>query len=132
MKLTALYASVHALIFVGLSVRAILLRTKFKVTLGDGGQVVLQRAQRVQGNFAEYVPFSLLLTLLVESSGAPGLVVHGLGLCLLVGRVIHAYGLSQVREHLALRTVGMVLTFITIASAALLLILKYGFAFSLV
>jgi uncharacterized membrane protein YecN with MAPEG domain len=46
MKLTAIYASVLALIFLGLSLRTVYLRTHYKVTLGAGGQEVLERAQR--------------------------------------------------------------------------------------
>jgi hypothetical protein len=37
--------------------------------------------------------------------------VHAAGLALLVGRIIHAYGLSQTPHNMTLRVGGMVLTF---------------------
>jgi hypothetical protein len=49
-------------------------------------------------------------------------LVHGLGLVLLVGRAVHAYGVSQEKENYRLRTVGMGLTFGAIIIAALRLI----------
>jgi uncharacterized protein len=126
-KLTALYASVLALIFVGLCLRVVAMRTKLKVTIGDGGHEQLRRAVRVQSNFAEYVPFALLLIYFVETTTLPALVVHGLAMCLLVGRMVHAYGLSQVKENLMLRLVGMILTFTSLIAAALILIVKHAF-----
>jgi uncharacterized protein len=131
MKLTALYASVLALLFMGLSLRIIVLRTQLKVSIGDGGHERLQRAQRAHANCSEYVPFALLLIFLVESSGTSAWLVHSLASCLLLGRVIHAYGLSQLHERLVLRLIGMVLTITCIVGAALLLLLKYTFEVSL-
>jgi uncharacterized protein len=127
MKLTALYASILALIFVGLCLRVVAMRAQLKVAIGDGGDLALRRAARVQGNFAEYVPFALLLIFFVETSALPALVVHGLAICLLVGRVVHAYGLSHMKENLALRLVGMILTFTSLIGAALTLINKHAF-----
>jgi uncharacterized protein len=127
MKLTAIYASVLAVLFLVLALRIIILRTRFKVTIGDGGQEVLERAQRAHANCAEYVPLALLLIFFVESSGANLWLVHALASCLLVGRVIHAYGLSQLNEQLVLRLIGMILTMTSISGAALLLLLKHAF-----
>ena len=48
--------------------------------------------------------------------------MHALGTGLLVGRLSHAYGVSQQRENFAFRITGMTLTFtVLIASAAHLL-----------
>ena len=111
MRITALYAGALALLFVLLSVRVIAVRQKARVALGDGGDALLARRIRVQANFAEYVPLALILVGLCESLAAPGLLVHGLGLALLLGRASHAWGMSQAEEVLAFRSVGMVLTF---------------------
>ncbi len=48
----------------------------------------------MHGNFAEYVPFALVLLALAELSGAHWAGVHALGLSLLAGRLLHAYGIS--------------------------------------
>ncbi len=67
----------------------------------------------------------------METSALPALVVHGLAIFLLVGRVVHACGLSQVKENLTLRLIGMILIFTCLIGAALILILKYAFDGSL-
>jgi len=59
--ITALYAGVLGILLVVISARVSVLRGKFKVMFGDGGQDALMRAIRAQGNFTEYVPLALLL-----------------------------------------------------------------------
>lgn len=118
MPITAVYASLLALLFVALCARVIKLRRRFQVALGDGGEPELLRAIRAQGNFAEYVPLALLLIALAESAGAAGLWVHLLGLLLLLGRGLHAWGVSAVREDLRLRIVGMLATFVALVGGA--------------
>ena len=47
MVVTPLYAALLGLIFVGLSVRTIRLRRRYRVGVGDGNHAELQRAARV-------------------------------------------------------------------------------------
>jgi len=78
------------------------------------------RAVRVHSNFAEYVPFALLLLYFVETSGASPVVIHGL--CLLIGRLSHAFGVSRDNEQFQYRVAGMALTFtVFLVSSAYLL-----------
>jgi uncharacterized membrane protein YecN with MAPEG domain len=49
-------------------------------------------------------------------------LLHGLGLLLLVGRLSHAYGVSQERENFRFRVSGMMATFATLTVAALYLL----------
>jgi len=58
-----------------ISARVSVLRAKFKVMFGDGGQEPLMRAIRAQGNFTEYVPLALLLIIMVEWAGTKPWVV---------------------------------------------------------
>jgi uncharacterized membrane protein YecN with MAPEG domain len=74
----------------------------------------------VHANFAEYVPLALILLVLAELTGAAGLTLHALGLALLIGRVLHAYGVSQAEEDYRFRVAGMALTFVALISGALL------------
>jgi len=126
MDITPLYASVLAILFVALSVRTLRMRHRLKIAVGDAGNQALLRAIRVHSNFAEYVPLSLLLISFVEMSGASALLVHFLGLCLLVGRAVHAYGVSQLNETYAFRVAGMAMTFTTLMGASGYLILSYA------
>lgn len=118
MPTVALYAALFAVMLIALAARVILLREQHQVALGVGGHRALERAVRVHGNFTEYVPFALLLFWMVEASGASAPWIHGLCATLLLGRLVHAYGVSQTRETLALRVVGMVLTFTALLVAA--------------
>lgn len=112
MMITGLYAGLLTILIVVLSVRTLILRNQFKVALGFGGHPKLQRAIRVHANACEYVPLCLMLMLLIEfQSSDNSLLLHGLGLVLLSGRLLHAIGVSQVNEDLRFRVVGMVCTF---------------------
>lgn len=120
MPVTALYASFLGLLFIVLSARVILLRREARVALGDGGNGDLLRRMRVQGNFAEYVPIALVLLGLAESLRTPDWLLHIVGLTLLAGRLIHAYGVSQTPEIFRLRVAGMSATLTAIAVGAVL------------
>jgi uncharacterized membrane protein YecN with MAPEG domain len=62
--------------------------------LGSGGKEELERAIRAQGNFAEYVPFGIILLAALELNGAPWWLVAIPGLTLIIGRLIHAQGIT--------------------------------------
>lgn len=118
MPITALYAGLLAPLLVLLSIRVIRQRRGAKIAVGDGGDMILLRGMRVQANFAEYVPFALLLMALAESLQTRAWLLHVLGLVLLVGRLSHAYGVSQKQESFGFRVSGMVATFTVIGFAA--------------
>lgn len=118
MPIAALYAGLLTLLLLYLSVRVIGVRQAGKVEIGDGGDRQLLRRIRVHANFVEYTPYALILIGLLESLKAPGLMLHILGTTLLVGRVLHAYALSQTPHILPVRVLGMALTFGVLAVAA--------------
>ena len=99
------YAAVLALIYIVLSARVIQARRSAKVAIGTRGNVHLERKMRVHANFAEYVPFALLLVTFIEMQGRPPWLIHLLCLAL-VG---------------ALRMAGMATTFTLLSVMALLL-----------
>lgn len=120
--LPAIYASILALMFVGLSIRTLGMRRRLRIAIGDAGNPGMLRAMRVHSNFAEYVPLGLLLLLLAAGSGADPMLVHFLGLTLLAGRISHAYGVSQSRENFRFRVSGMALTFTSLITSSLYLL----------
>ncbi len=118
-----LYAAIFAIVFVGLSMRVANTRRVMGVALGTGANAVLERRVRVQGNFAEYVPFALILLTFVEVKGSANWLVHVLCLALLAARLAHAYGVAQEPETIPIRASAMVATFaVFIIAAAILLI----------
>ena len=120
--ITSIYAALLAFIYILLSVRIIRVRHRTKVAFGANGDPDLDRRIRVHANFAEYVPFALLLLAFVEMGEAADWVVHVLGLTLLAGRAAHAYGVSQAREDFRFRVTGTAMSFTMILLAALYLL----------
>ncbi|CAA9532110.1 MAG: hypothetical protein AVDCRST_MAG91-3057 [uncultured Sphingomonadaceae bacterium] len=119
---TSFYAALLALLFVLLSMRVIRVRHRTKVAFGTADDPELERRTRVHANFAEYVPFALLLIALVELGGAADWAVHALGLTLLAGRAAHAYGVSRARENFRFRIAGMAMSFTVLLASALYLL----------
>ncbi len=118
------YAAVLAFMYIMLSVRVIQARRSTRVPIGTGGGVRLERKIRVHANFAEYVPFALLLATFTEMQGRPAWLIHLLCLTLVTARVVHAYGLSQEHENIGLRVAGMAMTFAVLAVTALSLLTR--------
>jgi uncharacterized membrane protein YecN with MAPEG domain len=115
--ITPLYAAVAALMPISLSVRVIGMRRRRRVSIGDGEDEILARRIRAQGNFIEYVPMALVLLLLLELGGASAWLLHGLGIALLVGRLVHAWSLAA--HNGTGRIIGMGLTFGVLVVAAI-------------
>ncbi|MEM9263136.1 MAG: MAPEG family protein [Pseudomonadota bacterium] len=119
-SVSPIYAAVLAIILVVLSIRVISVRREAKVSVGDGGNEVLTRRVRTQANFAEYAPMGLLLIILAEGGGAPGFLLHGLGLMLTSGRILHALGMSSKEAPAMFRVGGMMLTFLSLLAGAVI------------
>ena len=110
MPITAVYAALLTLLFVFLSGRVIAWRRAQRIEIGDGADKELLRRMRVHANFVEYTPFFLVLMALAESLATPKLILHALGAVFVVGRILHAYALSQTPHILKLRVFGMVMS----------------------
>ena len=76
------------------------------------------RLTRVHANFAEYVPLCLILMALAELQDKTVWTIHLIGMLLMAGRVVHAFGVSRQPELTNLRVVGMVLTFAALVTGA--------------
>jgi uncharacterized membrane protein YecN with MAPEG domain len=121
LPVTALYAGVLALYFVWLATRVIKARRTYRVALGSSRRLV-ERPVRAHGNFAENMPFALLLLALCEINGLPGWALHVLGVVLVAARIAHAAGIAREPENFRWRVPGTSLTFtmMGVAAAALL------------
>ncbi|MBD3663775.1 MAPEG family protein [Sulfitobacter aestuariivivens] len=116
---TPIYAALLILLFLVLSWRVIMYRRANLISLGDNDDKNLRKRMRAQANFVEYTPIGLILLLLVELQGAPTIALHLLGLSLLLGRVLHAYGFASTPQKILLRQGGMVLTLAMLLLGAL-------------
>ena len=117
---TSIIAAVLTAIFIKLSFAVIALRRKNKVGLGSGGHEDLERAIRAQGNFAEYMPFGILLVACLELNAAPWWLVLLPGITLIIGRLLHAIGINQPPPDFSKRVLGMKFTFNTLIALVLL------------
>lgn len=110
LTITPLYVALAAIVLLVLTVRVILLRRRLAIGLGTGGDAELEKAVRGHGNFTEYAPIGLIVLASAELSGAAGAWIHAIGILLIGGRLLHAWGLSQSRGRSIGRSTGIVLT----------------------
>ena len=96
LRIVPCYAAALALLYVYLSFRVIQVRRSAKQAIGNGGVADLERRARVHANFAEYVPFALVLLAMAELRGAWAPLLYGLCLLLVAGRCTHAWGVGRV------------------------------------
>jgi uncharacterized membrane protein YecN with MAPEG domain len=125
-QVTPFYAALFALLFFALSFRTLSLRKKLQIAVGDAGNLRMLRAMRVHGNFAEYVPLTLIVIYMLEGTGAAPAAVHAMCIALLLGRLSHAYGVGQVAEQFRYRVFGMSATFVALVGSALQILWRYA------
>ena len=125
--ITALYASLLAILLFILSIRIIGLRGNPAfafIAQGKGDDELLQRAVRAHGNFTEYVPTMLILLYFLESSGVAGAKLHALAGAFFLGRVMHGICMGFMRSNMPLRVGGTALTLLPLATAAVALLMQ--------
>ena len=116
--ITALYASLAALVLTWLSFKAGTLRGKKKISVGDGGDVEMLEAMRRHANAVEYVPIALILIGVLELNGANTIFLHVLGALLVLARIAHPLGLKADNMGDPLRAIGAGGTALVIVVAA--------------
>jgi len=122
--ITGLYAGLCGVLLLVVSARVIQRRLSAKIGLGAGGDADLEQRMRVQANFIEYVPLTLILLYLLEQSGAEPVLVHALGAVFVAARAWHAQGLSSSAGRTAGRFYGTLITLLVIAALSVLLLVR--------
>lgn len=118
-RITLLFASLHLILMLVLLARISRHRHGHNIGLGDGGDPELMRKVRTHGNFIENVPFGLLLLALLELNGLSAPWLWGYGSALLIGRLLHAIGLSRSAGRSPGRLWGTALTWLSMLAMAL-------------
>jgi len=120
--ITLAAAGILGFVYLALTFYVVRMRfvTKTMIGAGDGtpGAAPLLVATRMHANFAEYVPLALILIGGIEAAGAPRLLVLGLAGALVLGRVLHPFGMVAKAPNPA-RAGGAMLTWITIGVASI-------------
>lgn len=127
----ALWAGLHMILLLVLSLLVVRQRQKHHVNIGDGGIEELQRAIRAQGNATEYIPAGIagLAVLAIAGGGAAAspIVVHVAGAVLFIGRLVHAVSLSLSLQATLARSIGTTVTWVAyIIIGVALLIFSIG------
>lgn len=117
-----LWSGLLGLLYLALAGLVVRHRYRAKVGVGDGGDPALARAIRVHGNFAEYVPLTLFLLLLLALAGWGSLYIHILAGILVAGRLAHAIGLAGSEGPSIGRGAGMLATWGVLAVAAIMVL----------
>ena len=118
MPITAVAASVLAIVHVILSLQVIGYRRRLKVSVGDGGHGELERAIRCQANLAEYTPIALVLLVCLELAGVATWLVGLFAFIFVLGRILHPLGLRRESSPFQFRVGGMHLTLWSILGMA--------------
>lgn len=104
--ITPIYALAVAIIYMVLWMRVTSKRSELGQSIGDGGNIDLLQRVRQHGNCAEWSSFLLILMILAEGIGAPGIYLHIGGALLVLGRIAHPFGLKKDNASHVLRYVG--------------------------
>ena len=108
-----LYTALNALIMLVLGILVVRARVMTQTEIGDGGKPAMAAPLRAHANNTEYTPMALLLMwALTTPIGASIWLIHGIGIPLTLGRLIHAIGLSRSTGTSTLRLLGIVLTWL--------------------
>ncbi len=87
-------AGIAALINMWLGIRIGQVRTREKISVGDGGNEALIRRMRAQANFIEFTPIVLILFAAIELAKGPSTWLWIVAGVYMLGRVAHAIGMD--------------------------------------
>lgn len=88
-----LFTAANALLLLVLALNVSLMRRRYKIANGDGGEPAVRRAVRAHANGVEYAPIFGLLVLALSLQLAADLWLGVLVLGFTLGRVMHALGM---------------------------------------
>lgn len=109
LPITLMTAGAAAILNLWLALRTGAVRTKAKVSIGDGGNEMLIRRMRAHANFVEYAPFIIILIGLLEFSTGTSLWLWVASALFLVARIAHPLGMDGLPAG---RMIGTLLTFV--------------------
>lgn len=117
LSITPIYVAVLGLVFVLITLRVGFYRVNSKILIGTGEDPEMLRRVRGQANFIETVPMALFLLVVMEVLGAPGVWLHSLCAALVVARISHYLGLTELAPVL-FRVAGMTATLLVVLISA--------------
>ncbi|HMT46253.1 MAG: hypothetical protein RL702_443 [Pseudomonadota bacterium] len=105
-----------------LAIRCGQVRASQKISIGTGGNDLLERRMRAQLNFVENTPWVLLLIAGIELAGKGGAWLAPVGAIYMIGRVAHGLGMDGTALEKG-RSIGTVTTMLTQLGLAVVAVL---------
>ena len=118
----ALWGGLLILLLITLSGMVVRQRQRLRIGYGDGEAPELMGASRAFGNAAEYAPAAMGGLALMALVGVTPWLIHLVGATFMLGRIIHAFGLSRSVGATRSRIAGMMLTYVSLLVLAVVLI----------
>ncbi len=105
-----------------LAIRCGQVRASAKISIGTGGNDLLERRMRAQLNFVENTPWVLLLIAGIELAGKGGAWLAPVGAVYMVGRVAHGLGMDGTALEKG-RSIGTLITMLSQLGLAVVAVL---------
>ncbi len=121
LPITLTAVGLAAIINIWLSIRVGQVRTREKVSIGDGGNDAVVRRMRAHSNYIENTPFVLALIAAIElamGAGNPAWLFWVM-IAYFVGRVLHALGMDGMSAGRMIGTIATMLTLLGLGGYAL-------------
>jgi uncharacterized membrane protein YecN with MAPEG domain len=126
--ITALYLAVFAIFGGILGFFPGKIRGSSGISIGDGGRPDLLLAMRRHANFVEYVPYFMIMFAALELNGSGPMLLHGLGLAMILARILHAVGIKADTIQSLPRGIGAGMTLLVTLIAAGVLVSQFASA----
>ncbi|CAM3711410.1 MAPEG family protein [Litorimonas haliclonae] len=122
LEIVAFYVALNLILAPILIFRVVRIRLNEKVSLGDGGNALLNARVRAHGNYIETAPLALIGLIALAMLSAPAFLLHLFGVTFLIARLMHAHGMSKKHAIGRGRPIGSILTLLTYLGMALSLL----------
>ena len=118
LRLASIYIAILIVMAIILAANVAVRRGPLQIGIGDGGNHVLHRMMRIQGNFLEYAPLCMIALIMLSIIGTPAWAIHTVGGTMGAGRALHAIGIYKTAGVSFGRVAGMFLTMSSLICAA--------------
>ena len=117
LPITLTIAAAAALLNIWLAMRIGRLRLSKKVSIGHGGDALIETRMRAQANFVEYTPFVLILLALIELAKGSQTWLWLVAIVYVLARIAHAFGIERPAPN-PLRAGGAMITMLVLLGLA--------------
>ena len=117
LPITLTIAAAAGLLNIWLALRIGRLRMSKKVSIGHGGDALLETRMRAQANFGEYTPFVLILLALIELAKGSQTWLWLVAIVYILARIAHAFGMERPAPN-PLRAGGAMITMLVLLGLA--------------